>query len=297
MSGAVAAILADGRRLHLQHGPIDLIVDVDGDRDIAYRAARDRFDTVLAELVTELPALRSACPPAGRGFDGAIARRMEAAVRPHAAAGLFVTPMAAVAGAVAEEVLAAMLAALAAADRPPARAYVNNGGDIALHLAPGQRFDLAVARLQGGGGHGRLRLAAEDPVRGVATSGRGGRSHSLGIAEAVTVLAGHAATADAAATLIGNAVDLPGHPAIRRVAARDLDPDSDLGDRPVVTECGALTAAEADAALARGLAAATAMQAAGLLHSAALFLQGEARVLADAGGLLVGAADRPISDS
>ena len=54
---------------------------------------------------------------------------MHAAVAPFAEES-FITPMAAVAGAVADEILQAMRRAA-----PLARAYVNNGGDIALHLA------------------------------------------------------------------------------------------------------------------------------------------------------------------
>ena len=69
-------------------------------------------------------------------------------------------------------------------------------------------------------------------MRGIATSGWRGRSFSLGIADAVTVLADRAAAADAAATIIANAVDLPGHPAIVRVPACELAPDSDLGRAP-----------------------------------------------------------------
>ena len=78
------------------------------------------------------------------------------------------------------------------------------------------------------------------PVRGIATSGWRGRSFSLGIADAVTVLADRAAMADAAATIIANAVDLPGHPGVVRVPARDLAPDSDLGDRLVTQGVGEL---------------------------------------------------------
>jgi ApbE superfamily uncharacterized protein (UPF0280 family) len=71
----------------------------------------------------------------------------------------------------------------------------------------------------------------------VATSGwrckgKGGRSFSFGIADAVTVLAGSAAAADAAATVIANAVDLPGHGAITRRPASAIDPDSDLATVP-----------------------------------------------------------------
>ena len=139
----------------------------------------------------------------------------------------FITPMAAVAGAVAEEMLAALTQG-----RDLAKAYVNDGGDIALHLAPGERFSIGiVAELAAPAIAGRAEIAASDAVRGIATSGQGGRSFSLGIADAVTVLARRAAEADAAATLIANAVDLD-HPAIQRRPASSLDPDSDLGELP-----------------------------------------------------------------
>ena len=158
---------------------------------------------------------------------------MMAAVLPYASE-FFITPMAAVAGAVADEILAAMLSSAQLS-----RAYVNNGGDIAMHLAPGEKF---VVGLVEGPDHpslfGTATLHACDPVRGIATSGWRGRSFSLGIADAVTVLADRAAAADAAATIIANAVDLPGHPAIIRVPARELAPDSDLGIRPVTQAVG-----------------------------------------------------------
>ncbi len=116
---------------------------------------------------------------------------------------------------------------------------MNNGGDIALHLTGAETFRLAVAAPDGTD-LGRIAIGAGDPVRGIATSGQGGRSLSLGIAEAVTVLARSAAEADVAATLIANAVDLPGHPAIRREKASDVQPDSDLREHLVVTRVGAL---------------------------------------------------------
>ena len=92
-----------------------------------------------------------------------------------------------------------------------------------------------------------MTVHADDPVRGIATSGRHGRSFSLGIADAVTVLAKTAAQADAAATVIANAVDLPGHPAILRRPACELQPDSDLGDRLVTRDVGALSEQEIEA--------------------------------------------------
>ncbi len=269
MSGARARLLP-GDRLHLSHGPIDLVIGADGARYAAFTAARARFATILEELVAELPALRR---PLGVPLTGPTAQRMAAAVAPQSG---FITPMAAVAGAVADEVLSAMTAAA-----PLSRAYVNNGGDIALHLTPGARFTAAMASADARG-LGQLTITADSPVRGFATSGRRGRSLSMGIADSVTVLARSAAAADAAATLIANAVDLPGHAAITRSPARALDPDSDLGARLVVTEVGALDPAEITRALTNGAARARALQARGLIHSAALFLAGQSRVIRDA---------------
>lgn len=266
--GPVAALLPDGR-LHLQHGPIDLVIDAeghdDGARRIAYQAASGRFGTVLGELVPELPLLRA---PLGTLPHGQIARRMHRACAV-VAQGEFVTPMAAVAGSVADEVLAAMLAAT-----PLVRAYVNNGGDIAVHLASSTEYRAAIAGLD----HkiaGQITLCAGDGVGGIATSGQGGRSLSLGIANSVTVLARDAAMADAAATLIANAVDLPSHPAITRRPARDISPDSDLGARMVVTHVAPLPAADIARALSRGAIRARALVDAGAISAVALGLQGQ----------------------
>jgi ApbE superfamily uncharacterized protein (UPF0280 family) len=265
--------LADGRRLHMQDGPIDLIVEAIGSATnlpAAYDAAARRFTGLLDELCDELKILREAADPARCLLQGAVARRMHAAVAPFAA-NHFITPMAAVAGAVAEEILGAMMR-----EALLERAYVNNGGDIALHLAEGQRF--TVGLIDRPDRHGLMRttiIDADDPSRGVATSGRHGRSFSLGIADAVTVLAATASQADAAATIIANAVDLPGHPAILRAPAHDLQPDSDLGARLVTLGVGRLSPPELAAALDAGVTCAWALLAAGLIDGAALCLQGK----------------------
>ncbi|PBB45148.1 hypothetical protein CK222_01115 [Mesorhizobium sp. WSM3866] len=273
MNGPQAHWLADGRRLHLNHGPIDLIVEAFGDaaeRRAACAQAVARFQTILTELVEELPELRRPASLTPSVFAGPTARRMEAAVAP--LAECFITPMAAVAGSVADEVLAALLAG-----RLLERAYVNNGGDSAIHLGKGGTITLAIA----GTGHGmadRITIRAEDGVRGVATSGWRGRSFSLGIADAVTVLARTGAEADAAATLIANAVDLPGHPAVHRVPARDLSPDSDLGERLVTQGVGGLAPGEVARALDNGLAVAENFRRRGLIAASALFLAGQTRI-------------------
>lgn len=262
MSGAQSHILPDGR-LHLHHGPIDLICEAWGAGsavDQAYQNATQRFDGLLESLVAELPSLRQ--PEAA--LSGPIARRMAAAVAPFRPA--FITPMAAVAGAVAETVLDAM------AKAPLRRAYVNNGGDIALHLTPGQSLTAALA-----GTPHRVTLRHGDAVRGLATSGWRGRSFSMGIADSVTVLAETAAQADAAATMIANAVDLPDHPAITRAPASSLQADSDLGRRRVTTQVGPLTTAETLRALDRGQALAQSCLARGLILGAALCLNSHIR--------------------
>jgi uncharacterized protein len=272
--------LADGR-LHLHDGPIDLIIEAFGEAsavEAAYVGAWSRFTTILDELCAELPLLRAQPVGDGPAPQGPVARRMAAAVAPFHPRR-FLTPMAAVAGAVAEEVLEAMTAG-----RRLARAYVNDGGDIAFHLDPGELFSIGlVDRPDRPSLIGRARIGAADRVRGVATSGWRGRSFSLGAADAVTVLAASAAVADAAATLIANAVDLPGHPAIERAPAFDLDPQSDLGERRVTVAVGPLTPGEIDRALASGAAEAELWRSSGLIEAAALRL-GERTRLVGAGG-------------
>ena len=283
-AGPRATLLPDGRRLHLQHGPIDLVIGADGDTPEiarAYGQAKACFEGVLAGLAPELPWLRAPVGTQPPTVQGPVARRMVAAAWMHA--GSFVTPMAAVAGAVADEVLEAMLAR-----RRLRRAYVNDGGDIALHLEPGERFEVGlVSRVEDGSVDGRVTVDAATPVRGIATSGRGGRSLSMGIADAVTVLAPTAAAADVAATLLAGAVDVD-HPAVRRVPASSLDADSDLGERPVTVAVGELPDEAVLSALAAGVEWAERMLDDGLLEAAVLCLFGRVRLVpADAGERLL----------
>ena len=261
-------MLPCGKRLHLQHGPSDLIVYAEGDRDRAFSAAKVRFDTIIAEVVSELEHLRQIISSLSTAPTGAVARRMHDAAMPFGGEYV-VTPMAAVAGAIADEVLAAMVAKV-----PLHRAHVNNGGDIALHLSEGASFSTAI--MGHDGVHlGAVQVNAADPVRGIATSARHGRSLSLGIADSVTVLAQSAAQADVAATLVANAVDLPGHQAIRRRRARDVVENSDLGDLPAVVGCDPLSSEDARHALTRGQHLAESFARAGEISGAGLFLQGQ----------------------
>jgi uncharacterized protein len=263
---------------HMQHGPIDLVLNAWGAPDevsAAVEAAWARMQSILPELAGELPELRK---PAGQGKPATlVGRRMSDACALFWPA--FLTPMAAVAGAVADELIATMTAA---ADID--RAYVNDGGDIALHLKPGQALKLGVFGDYARNGpvpvlSGTVEIRAEHPVRGVATSGARGRSFSLGIADSVTVLARTAASADAAASLIANAVDAD-HPGIVRRPAVALDPDSDLGERMVTLNVPPLADSEIDHALRQGLAVAAGFREQGLISDAALSLHGRTMTLA-----------------
>lgn len=243
-------------RLHLNYGPIDLLIDIDGSESAifdAHQAARETFEGVLETLVSELVVLRKAVKPNAVGPDGPVAQRMWQACLPHASR--FVTPMAAVAGAVADHTLMGIVKAVPTLNR----VWVNNGGDIALMLGVGQETSVAVCR-NDGARSANIRLQSEHGVGGIATSGWRGRSHSLGIADSVTVLAPTAASADVAATLIANAVCLSSKELdrryITRTAAVELQPDSDLADAEVTVAVSVLPEEQRDAALQNGAIAA-----------------------------------------
>jgi ApbE superfamily uncharacterized protein (UPF0280 family) len=241
--------LGDGR-LHLQYGPIDIVITVEGDGDAEVRAEKAmefRFRTILDELVDELPLLRAdiASRPSPRGD---VARRMVAATS-DLHSGDFATSMVAVAGAVADTI-----ADVGWASASLRRLIVNNGGDIAIRQVPHASTTVGVVDdVTSGRVVGRLHVAGDSGVGGVATSGWGGRSVSFGVADAVTVIARTAAEADVAASLIANAVDVPGHPAIERRRACDVKDDSDLGERLVTCGVGALDTDDVDRALDAGV--------------------------------------------
>jgi uncharacterized protein len=266
-----------GDRTHLHHGPIDIVLKAWGTPEAvraATRAATRAFPQILPTLAEELKELRK---PMAKGpkVKGSIAKRMIAACEPFS--GVYITPMAAVAGSVAEALIELMLKAA-----PLDKAYVNDGGDIALHLSPGHTLTFGLAGDFTGGKipklNGHVVLTHEMGIQGIATSGAQGRSFSLGIADSVTVLAKSASVADAAATLIANAVNVDG-PTIERIAANELDPDSDLGKLLVTSDIGKLTTEQIETALDGGVLVAEDYLARGLIEGAVLMLRGDNRVV------------------
>ena len=273
--------MADNR-LHLQHGPIDIIAHVDAPEEVRkrlYSTASHRFSTVLEELVAEMDLLKQPWSADLPDPKGGIAQKMCFAVR---GSDIFVTPMAAVAGAVADEMLETMLFE---AQKPDScvehihRMYVNNGGDIAFWLNTGESFSIGVVDNPGIPElNARVSLAYESPVRGIATSGWRGRSLSLGIADAVTVLAGSAATADAAATLIANDVNVD-YPGILKRPASEVKDESDLGMLPVTVDVPPLPVDQISEALKRGAQTAGNFIRTGKIEAAYLSLQKQTLVV------------------
>ncbi len=270
----------DEGRWHFQHGPIDIVIGAKGRPDAieaGHARAWTRFTSILDELVSELGQLKQAVngPCA---LHGVVARRMWQACHPHSAT--FITPMAAVAGSVAEELIACY------ALNGISSAWVNNGGDIALHLAPGHTLHVGLYAdlknldvreiLAGINTDGQFEISSTMPVRGVATSGWRGRSFSLGIADSVTVLARTASGADAAASIIANAVNV-NDPGITRRPACDVKDDSDLGELPVTVDVAPLAPKKIQMALAAGWARAEELRTRGLIWSSVLVCQGQVR--------------------
>ena len=274
--------MPEENRLYLHHGPIDIIAHVDGPDEIRsdlYEFAKKRFSTVLEELVSELDLLKLPWGEVHPEPQGSIARKMYNAVR---GSGEFFTPMAAVAGAVAEEILETMLnqaRSKVSYIGKIRRMYVNNGGDISFWLNYGSVFTIGVVdNPQRPELNAKVCLSYESPVRGLATSGWRGRSQSLGIADAVTVLAPSTSFADAAATLIANNVNIE-HSGIIKIPACDVKDDSDLGMHLVTVKVPLLSEKEVSRALRNGAESAKALIRKDKIQSAYLSMQKQTLVI------------------
>jgi hypothetical protein len=180
------------------------------------------------------------------------------------------TPKAAVAGAVADEI-----ADLIFEDEDVSRVIVNNGGDIAIRLRGreiakvGIISDLSRKEIT----H-KLLVDSGRNIGGVATSGFGGRSFTKGIASAAVVVASTASLADAAATLLGNTINVD-DPVIERQLAEEIYPGTDIPGHLVTTKVGNLSQYKIKEALEKGLIKVRELQDKGLIFGALLALKGE----------------------
>lgn len=233
--------IEEDNRLFLQHGPINIVLEAFGiDKNLAYRNVKKYFETILDELVLDLELLKKEVV-INRKFNNKISQSMQDATERFAPT--FITPMAAVAGSIADNILRVLIN-----DTNLEKAYVNNGGDVSFYLNENQIIKSSLAAIP----NIIAEIKYKDKSRGIATSGWRGKSFSRGIADSVTVLAKNAALADAAATMIGNAVDIYNHPKIKKRPANDIYEDSDLNNLLITVEVGNLTELEIRTALKNG---------------------------------------------
>ena len=234
-------IKEEDNRLFLQHGPINIVLEAFGiDKNLAYRNVKKYFETILDQLVLDLALLKKEVV-LNRKFNNKISQSMQDATERFTPT--FITPMAAVAGSIADNILRVLIN-----DTNLEKAYVNNGGDVSFYLNENQTIKSSLAAVP----NMIAEIKYKDKSRGIATSGWRGKSFSRGIADSVTVLAENAAMADAAATMIGNAVDIYNHPKIKKRPANEIYEDSDLENLLITVEVGNLTKFEIKEALKNG---------------------------------------------
>lgn len=238
----------------------------EGEEACHYAAAQ------LKELAQYLPLAK--LPPHGVKEEGKlpdILRKMMGAVRTCQDPTL--TSMAAVAGTFAD-MIADFLQ-----EKGATKAMVSNGGDLAIRLASEVSAQVGiVSDLDDKSFSHVIRIRGEGEIKGIATSGFGGRSFTKGIASAVVSFGRNCREADAAATLIGNHTFSP-DPAIRQVCAELLDPDTDIRGHLVTLSVGELDPATPGKALAHGMAKAEELMAMGAIIGAAVFVGGQSAVL------------------
>ena len=151
------------------------------------------------------------------------------------------------------------------ADQGAAVAVANNGGDVALRLAPGQSLRLrTVIDLRTGETSQPALIQAGAGIGGICTSGLGGRSFTRGIAESVTVFAARANVADALATHLANCSFIDS-PRVASTLAVNLDPQTDIPELEVVTATDILPEEELHRAITQVLEEAGRQYSAGLL--------------------------------
>lgn len=267
-------------QVFVDFGPVSMVITAsrngEGDTQLC-RAAFPVIAACLEDLRPSLEMLRRYPPQVElEQLTGAGETMARAVLR---TGDPWLTPMAAVAGTVADAVADFLFA------QGAEKVTANNGGDIALRLAPGQSLGLGVLYdLERGGVDRVVHLTAEKGVGGVATSGLGGRSLTTGIASGVTVFSRRCAQADALATLLADRSCIDS-PAVHTRLAGELDPDSDIAGLPVVVAVDPLGREEKERALDQVLREAEAQYRRGNLLACIATVQG-VTVTYDPNGIL-----------
>lgn len=219
--------LEDGR-VFVDYGPSSMVITARRGDEWLSGLAASAFPLIrdaLAEIARSLPLLRRYPKDADFSPLTGLPRIMAEAVL--AVGEPTLTPMAAVAGTVADRVADWLL------ERGADVVAVNNGGDIALRLGPGRQLRMGILPDLDGAISQVVTIRGEDGIGGVCTSGLGGRSLTRGIASSVTVFSRRCAQADACATHIANS-SYVASPRVFTCPAGELEPESDIADLTVV---------------------------------------------------------------
>lgn len=260
----------DGQSVIAENGPMRLVIQAWKEgiflQDLSLAGAAYAF-SCLEQVAAHQPLLKT---PAASLPESRVPHIVYQMIRSaHATGDPELTPMAAVAGSIADAVADWLFS------REAAKVIVNNGGDVSVRLLKNQkarvgiRTDLSKPAIS----H-VLKLDARHSSWGITTSGLGGRSLTQGIASAATVVADKAAFADAAATSIANACYHPDKTIIR-VPANTLDPHTDIPDLPVTLQPGNPSPQVYEKALSNALKRAESYVAKGIIFGALIAAGGQ----------------------
>jgi uncharacterized protein len=233
--------------------------------DLAARAGRESF-AYLEGLAAERPSLGREFRRSGStGADGLASRMIESVA---AVGDEDLTPMAAVAGTIADGVAEFLLA------RGMTKVVVENGGDISVRLQGDESVTVGIRPEVGDREISHvIALGPECPSWGIATSGLAGRSLTRGVASAVSVVAKTASLADAAATAVANASFVEDAQVVRR-PAEEIDPYTDIAGLSVTVKAGPLSQAAKRLAVDRALKRAQELISRQIIHGAFVAVQG-----------------------
>ncbi len=256
--------------MHIEIGPASIVVE--GRRD-GIECELDRAElegtvtNILRDLHDVLPIVRQKAYRIKKTSHlPSVARRMVEAVKMVDEETL--TPMAAVAGSVADEVKEFLKS------KNLDVISVNNGGDISVFTTGALPLRVGIGDVQQVRGTDHVLTIDGLADYGLATSGLGGRSFTLGLADSGTVVASTCAVADAAATFICNRTTVESDSVVRAPAS-EIDPLTDIPEEQVTVSIGDLPRALVFKALENGIGAAHALKKANVIYDALLLLRNE----------------------
>jgi ApbE superfamily uncharacterized protein (UPF0280 family) len=258
-------------KIYFEHGPVQMTVEAkrNGQPMMAEMVkAAEKIPAVLESLVGVLALAKLPWPrtAAARRMPPVLQRMLESVSKTQDET---LTPMAAVAGTFAD-ILADNLVGKGAT-----KVIVNNGGDIALRLKANETTRVGISSKSGGLRPSHyLSLNAKSGIGGVTTSGLGGRSLTLGVADAVVVLGQNASIADACSTLLANSTDVACSQVHREPALR-VFPDTDIPEMWVTTHVDNLPDWAVREALSRGLEKTKELVRKKIIFGAIIFVAGE----------------------